>query len=46
MKLPRYRTGDEALDRAIAELVELADADPENRDLVFELIATTLAPGA
>jgi uncharacterized protein (TIGR00730 family) len=42
VKLPRYRTGDDALDRAIADLVDQAEANPENRDLVFELIASSV----
>ncbi len=42
MKLPRYRTGDAELDRAIAALVEQAGTEPENADLVFELIASAL----
>jgi uncharacterized protein (TIGR00730 family) len=41
VKLPRYRTGDTALDEAVAALVERA-ADPADRDLVFELIASAL----
>jgi uncharacterized protein (TIGR00730 family) len=40
VKLPRYRTGDDDLDRAIAELVEKSEGDPDNQDLVFELIAS------
>lgn len=42
MRLPRYRTGDADLDRAIAELVERAGTEPENADLVFELIASSI----
>ncbi len=42
MRLPRYRTGDADLDRAVAELVERAGTEPENADLVFELIASSL----
>jgi len=42
MRLPRYRTGDAELDRAIADLVERAGTEPENADLVFELIASSL----
>ncbi|MEX0664862.1 MAG: TIGR00730 family Rossman fold protein [Acidimicrobiia bacterium] len=42
MRFPRYRTGDAELDKAIAELVERAGTEPENADLVFELIASTL----
>src|SRR6266511_5209398 len=39
--LPRYRTGDPDLDRAVAELVEEAGADP-NSDLVFEMVVSAL----
>lgn len=42
MRLPRYRTGDADLDRAIADLVERAGTEPENADLIFELIASSL----
>jgi len=42
VKLPRYRTGDTELDHAIADLVERAETEPENADLVFELIASAL----
>ena len=42
MKLPRYRTGDESLDRAVADLVERSGGDEENRDLVFELVTSAL----
>jgi uncharacterized protein (TIGR00730 family) len=42
VNLPRYRTGDDALDRAIAELVERAEAEPENQDQVFEIIASAV----
>ncbi len=41
MKLPRYRTGDRALDAAAADLVDRAGAGP-NADLVFELVASAL----
>ncbi len=41
MDLPRYRTGDPDLDRAVAELVEEAGADP-NSDLVFEMVVSAL----
>ena len=40
MRLPRYRSGDPELDAAIAELLDRADSDPSNNDLVFELIAS------
>src|SRR6266705_319840 len=40
MKLPRYRTGDAALDDEVAALVaRVADADA---DLIFELVASAL----
>jgi uncharacterized protein (TIGR00730 family) len=42
VKLPRYRTGDAKLDRAVAELVERAEPEPENAALVFELIVSAL----
>jgi uncharacterized protein (TIGR00730 family) len=42
VRLPRYRTGDDELDRAVADLVERAEPDPENAGLVFELIASAL----
>jgi hypothetical protein len=42
VKLPRYRSGDTELDQAIAELVERAETEPQNADLVFELIASAL----
>lgn len=41
MKLPRYRTGDAALDDAVAGLVESV-ADPDDADLVFELVVSAL----
>jgi len=41
MKLPRYRTGDAALDDDIAALVERV-ADPNDADLIFELVAASL----
>jgi uncharacterized protein (TIGR00730 family) len=44
VKLPRYRTGDEELDAAVAELVEhIAPGDDE--DLIFELLATSALLG-
>ena len=42
MKLPRYRTGDSELDRIVAELVERAKTEPENADVIFELIASAV----
>jgi uncharacterized protein (TIGR00730 family) len=39
-RLPRYRTGDAELDRAVAELVDRAGG--ANPDLVFELVASAL----
>jgi uncharacterized protein (TIGR00730 family) len=41
VKLPRYRTGDPALDAEVASLVE-GVADPGDADLVFELVAASL----
>jgi uncharacterized protein (TIGR00730 family) len=44
VKLPRYRTGDDDLDAAIAALVEhIAPSDDE--DLIFELLATSALLG-
>lgn len=42
MKLPRYRTGDESLDQAIADLVDRSGGAEEDRDQVFELVASSL----
>ena len=44
MKLPRYRTGDPAVDDAVAELVEQV-ADPADADLVYELVVSALRLG-
>ena len=41
MKLPRYRTGDAALDADVAALVERV-SDPADADLIFELVASAL----
>ena len=41
MKVPRYRTGDIALDDEVAALVERV-ADPGDADLIFELVASAL----
>ncbi len=41
MRLPRYRTGDAALDDAVAELVQQV-AEPDDTDLVFELVVSAL----
>ena len=41
MKLPRYRTGDAALDQDVAALVERV-SDPADADLIFELVASAL----
>ena len=41
MDLPRYRTGDDALDAEIAKLVELVEPG-HSSDLVFELVVTAL----
>jgi len=40
-RLPRYRTGDNELDAAVAELITAAGAD-EHVDLVFELVVSAL----
>ena len=40
-KLPRYRTGDPELDRAVSDLVD--EVHPgRNEDLVFELVTSAL----
>ncbi len=44
MKLPRYRTGDDELDTALAEIVENT-TDPANADLVFEMMASAARLG-
>jgi uncharacterized protein (TIGR00730 family) len=41
MKLPRYRTGDAALDEEVAALVAKV-SDPADADLIFELVASAL----
>ncbi len=41
MKLPRYRTGDDALDDEVAALVERFSG-PGDADLIFELVASAL----
>lgn len=41
--LPRYRTGIRALDAAIGELIEAVD--PEDRELVFEMIVSAIRMG-
>jgi uncharacterized protein (TIGR00730 family) len=41
MKLPRYRTGDAALDDDVAALVERV-SDPADADLIFELVTSAL----
>ena len=41
MKLPRYRTGDAALDEDVAALVDRV-SDPADSDLIFELVASAL----
>lgn len=41
MKLPRYRTGDDALDIDVAALVERV-SDPADADLIFELVTSAL----
>jgi uncharacterized protein (TIGR00730 family) len=43
-RLPRYRTGDAHLDAAVAEMVDRV-ADPDDADLVFELVASALRLG-
>lgn len=42
MKLPRYRTGDAALDKQVAALVEQAGTDERDADLIFELVTSAL----
>ncbi len=42
--LPRYRTGDEGLDRAISEIIELSGA-ADDHDMLFETIVSTLRMG-
>jgi uncharacterized protein (TIGR00730 family) len=44
VKLPRYRTGDDELDTALAEIVEKT-TDPANADLVFEMMASAARLG-
>jgi uncharacterized protein (TIGR00730 family) len=44
VKLPRYRTGDEELDAAIAALVEQIGPS-DDADLIFELLATSALLG-
>ena len=44
MRRPRYRTGDNELDDAVADLAERV-ADPANADLVFEIIASGIRLG-
>ncbi|HEX9505532.1 MAG TPA: TIGR00730 family Rossman fold protein [Acidimicrobiia bacterium] len=44
VKLPRYRTGDTELDAKVAELAERV-AEPENADLIFELLASAVRLG-
>ncbi|NNE73545.1 MAG: TIGR00730 family Rossman fold protein [Acidimicrobiales bacterium] len=39
--LPRYRTGDAGLDRAVLEIIEEANA-PEQPDLLFEMVVSAL----
>jgi uncharacterized protein (TIGR00730 family) len=41
VKLPRYRTGDDALDTDVAALVERV-SEPADADLIFELVASAL----
>src|SRR4051812_39045928 len=41
MKLPRYRTGDAALDDEVAALAERV-SDPRDADLIFEMVASAL----
>jgi uncharacterized protein (TIGR00730 family) len=44
LRLPRYRTGSEALDEAVAAIVDDV-ADPADADQVFELVASALRLG-
>lgn len=41
---PRYRTGDDALDQQILDLLEAA-GDPNHRDLLFELVVSAVRMG-
>ena len=43
-RLPRYRTGDPGLDRAVAELVELSEPGDQG-DLVFEIVVSAIRMG-
>ncbi|MDH4169372.1 MAG: LOG family protein [Acidimicrobiia bacterium] len=43
-RLPRYRTGDPGLDRAVAELVELSEPGDQG-DLVFETVVSAIRMG-
>ncbi|MGI9604297.1 MAG: LOG family protein [Acidimicrobiales bacterium] len=43
-RLPRYRTGDSGLDRAVAELVDLAELNADD-DLVFETVVSAIRMG-
>lgn len=42
--LPRYRTGDDGIDRAIAELVDLSGAT-EDQELIYETIVSSIRMG-
>jgi hypothetical protein len=44
MRLPRYRTGNESIDEAVAAIVDEV-ADPADADQVFELVASALRLG-
>jgi uncharacterized protein (TIGR00730 family) len=44
VKLPRYRTGDAALDQAVADLVDRV-TEPASAELVFEIVASALRLG-
>lgn len=44
MKLPRYRTGNAEIDETVAAIVSRV-ADPEDADLVFELVVSSLRLG-
>jgi hypothetical protein len=43
-RAPRYRTGDRELDAAVTDLVERI-ADPDDADLIFELVVSALRLG-
>jgi uncharacterized protein (TIGR00730 family) len=42
VRVPRYRSGDPELDTLVVELLERSGSDPDNQDLIFELISSAL----